>query len=62
MLNLPYSIKKKRISNPVMGAANPPVNLESARTTMQQPGNLAEQNCKRLITKKKVLFIGPQAR
>ena len=30
MLDLPFSIKKKRVSNPVMRAADLPVNLESA--------------------------------
>ena len=42
ILDLPCSTKRKRVSNPVVRAANPLVNLESGWMTTQWPGNSAE--------------------
>ncbi len=61
MLDLPYSTKRKRVSNPIVGATGLLVNLESAETIMQRPGNSAEQSCKWLITSTRVLCIRPRA-
>ena len=61
MLHLPYSTKRKRMINPVVGAIDPSVNLDSACKTTQQLSNSAEQNCKWLIASTRVLCMGPQA-
>ncbi len=55
------SIKKKKISNPVVGAVDPSVNLNTAYITKQQPSNLVEQNCRWLVASIRVLCMGPQA-
>ena len=64
--NMQYSIchvspKQKRIHNPIMGAMDQSVNMDSACTITQQLSYLAEQCCKWLVALTRVLCIGLQA-